>query len=177
MKIFTTLCFLVIGFSLLAQNKVNPIIADFGGIYEIPNAAMKPDATLKYNIIIDVATGSENPKQINDALNNVARLLNLHAVGGVPKENLHIVLAIHGGATFTTLNNEQYQSKFQVDNPNLKLIQALNESGIVELFVCGQSLIGRGVDASKILPQIQLATSMLTTVTTYQLKGYAMLKF
>jgi intracellular sulfur oxidation DsrE/DsrF family protein len=101
----------------------------------------------------------------------------LHAVGGVPKENLHVVLAIHGGATYATLNDKAYHTKYGVDNPNTKLIQALNESGVVDLFVCGQSLIGRGVDSDTLSPFVKVATSMLTTATTYQLKGYAMLKF
>lgn len=171
------LLIIIISIPLIGQNKVNPIIADYGGIFEIPNAEMKPDPNIKYNIVIDVATGSTNPSQLNDGLNNVARLLNLHAVGGVPKENLHVVLAIHGGATYSTLNNDQYQSKYGVDNPNLNILQALNDSGVVDLFICGQSMIARRVDPTKISSFVKPATSMLTTVTTYQLKGYAMLKF
>jgi len=177
MKIFSTFCFLLLSISLIGQDKVNPIIAAYGGIFEIPNAAMKPDPTLKYNIVIDVASGSEDPKQLNDALNNVARLINLHAVGGVPKENLHVVLAIHAGAAFAVLDNEQYEVKYGVSNPNLKLLQALKDSGIVDLFICGQSMIARKIDPTKIFPAVKIATSMLTTVTTYQLNGYAMLKF
>lgn len=177
MKVLITFCLLLFSFVLVAQEKVNPIIKEFGGIFEIPDAIEKPDPTLKYNIVIDVVSPSENPKEINDALNNVARLINLHAVGGVPKENLHVVLAIHGGATFTTLDNEQYQQKYGVDNPNLALLQALSESGVVDLFICGQSLIARKVDATKISPYVKKATSMLTTVTAYQLKGFAVLRF
>jgi intracellular sulfur oxidation DsrE/DsrF family protein len=88
-----------------------------------------------------------------------------------------VVLAIHGGATFTTLDNDQYQQKYGVDNPNLALLQALSESGVVDLFICGQSLIARKVDATKISPYVKKATSMLTTITTYQLKGFAVLRF
>ena len=177
MKTLVTAFLILITTSVFCQQRLNPIIADYGGIYEIPYAEEKPDPALQYNIVIDVATGSENPGQVNDALNNVARLINLHAVGGVPKENIHVVLAIHAGAAFTTLNDKQYQKKYDVPNPNLKLIKALHDSGLVKLFVCGQSLIARGIDPSTISPDIKIATSMLTTVTTYQLKGYAMLKF
>ena len=177
MKTLVTIFTLIIATSAFCQQRMNPIIADYGGIYEIPYAHEKPDPSLSYNIVIDVATGSENPGQLNDALNNVARLLNLHAIGGVPKENLHVVLAIHAGAAYATLNNQEYQKKYGVDNPNLDLIKALNDSGVVKLFVCGQSLIARGIDHEKISTDIKIATSMLTTVTTYQLKGYAMLKF
>ncbi len=177
MKLLITCFLLSISTLLLGQEKVNPIIKEFGGVFDIPNSEMKPDPNLKYNIIIDVASGSENPKVINDALNNVARLVNLHAVGGVPKENLHVVLAIHAGAAFTTLDDEQYQAKYGVENPNLELLKALKESGVVDLFICGQSLIARNIDSKKLSPHVKIATSMLTTATTYQLKGYAMLKF
>lgn len=177
MKIVSTCCLLFVSFMMFGQNKINPIIKDYGGIFDIPDAFEKPDPTLKYNIVIDVASRSENPKQVNDALINVARLLNLHGMGGVPKENLHVVLVIHGGATYTTLNNDPYHQKYGVDNPNLKLIKALSETGVVDLFVCGQSLIGRKVDQTQLSPFVKTATSMLTTVTTYQLRGFAMLKF
>ncbi len=177
MKILIFFFCLMITPSLYAQQRMNPIIANYGGVFEIPFAVEKPDPNLQYNIVIEIASGSENPKQINDALNNVARLLNLHAVGGVPKESLRVVLAIHGGATYAVLNNKEYHLKYGADNPNLKLLQALHDSGVVDLFLCGQSMKARGVDTTEIPSHVKVATSMLTTITTYQLKGYAMLKF
>jgi len=63
-----------------------------------------------------------------------------------------------------------------VNNPNLKLYEELNAAG-VKMFVCGQSLIARKIDRTKMVPEVKIATSMLTTLTTYQLKGYASLKF
>jgi intracellular sulfur oxidation DsrE/DsrF family protein len=104
------------------------------------------------------------------------RLLNLHASGGVPKEKLHVILAIHGGAAYTVMNNEAHRTKYGVDNPNLKLYQELSDAG-VKIYVCGQSLIARNIDRTKMVPQMKVATSMLTVLTTYQLKGYAVLRF
>lgn len=103
-------------------------------------------------------------------------MLNLHVSGGVPKEKLNVILAIHGGAAYTVMNNEAHRAKYGVDNPNLKLYQELSAAG-VRIYVCGQSLIARNIDRDKMVPQIKIATSMLTTLTTYQLKGYAALKF
>ncbi len=156
--------------------RVNPVIKDFGGIFEIPYAIEKPDPALTYNIVIEVERESEQPDTLNWALNNVARLLNLHAVGGVPREKMNVILAIHGGATYTTMNNDAYRSKYKVDNPNLKLYQELQAAG-VKMFVCGQSLIVRQVDKNKMVPEVKISVSMLTVLTTYQLKGYAVLKF
>jgi intracellular sulfur oxidation DsrE/DsrF family protein len=94
----------------------------------------------------------------------------------VPKSKLHVVLAIHGGAAFTVMNNEAYKEKYGVDNPNLGLYQELQQAG-VKMFVCGQSMIARKIDRFKMVPEVKIATSMLTTLTTYQLKEYALLKF
>ncbi len=97
-------------------------------------------------------------------------------MGGIPKEKLQVILAIHGSAAYTVMNNEEYKAKYGVPNPNLKLYQELDQAG-VKMFVCGQSLIARKIDHHKMVPEVKVATSMLTILTTYQLKGYATLKF
>lgn len=158
-----------------AQEKVNPVIKDFGGIYDIEEATVKPDLK-DYHIVIDLVTKKESAEVLSSSMNNVARLINLHAVGGAEPENIHVVLAIHGPMTYTIMKNSAYKEKFGVDNPNIALIQALHKSG-VKLTVCGQSLLGRKVSTNEVMDEVDIATSMLTTVTTYQLKGYAMLKF
>lgn len=159
-----------------AQEKVNPVVTEYGGIYDIPYATVKPDADIVYKIVIDVYSGTDTPTTINPALNNVARMLNLHNVGGVPADKMDVVLAIHGGATYAIASNDTYKEKYNVDNPNIGLVKALKEAG-VRLTVCGQSLIGRGIEKESVLTEVEIATSMLTTVTMHQLKGYAFLKF
>jgi intracellular sulfur oxidation DsrE/DsrF family protein len=172
------LMFVLLGVSItsFSQSRINPVIKSYGGIFDIPYAEEKPDPTLDYKIIIEIATASDKPDSTNWALFNVARLINLHVMGGVPKEKLHVVLAIHGGAAFSVMNNEAYKAKYGVDNPTLKLFKELDQAG-VKMFVCGQSLIARNIDRFKMVPEMKVATSMLTTMTNYQLKGYAALKF
>ena len=176
MKILHSITLLLLTFSGFTQSRVNPVIKNYGGIFEIPYAEEKPDPGLDYNIVIEIVTGSDSPDSINWALSNVARLINLHVMGGVPQEKLKVVLAIHGSAAFTILNNKAYRAKYGVENPNLKLFQELKQGG-VQMFVCGQSLIARKIDRFNMVPEVKIATSMLTTLTTYQLKGYATLKF
>lgn len=176
MKNFALCVFVLTGSLAYAQQMVFPIVKNFGGVFEIPEAVEKPDPSLDYKIVIDLAGGTENPALINDHLNNIARMINLHSVGGVPKEKIKVVVAIHNQATYSILDNESYNQKYKVDNPNLALYKTLREAG-VELYVCGQSLIGRSIDKNKISPDIKIATSMLTVLTTYQLKGYAWFKF
>jgi intracellular sulfur oxidation DsrE/DsrF family protein len=176
MKSLFTALLIVIAATTYSQTRVFPAVQRYGGIFEIPYAVEKPDPTMKYNIVVEVERESEKPDSLSWALNNVARLVNLHVMGGVPKENLDVVIVLHGGATYITMNNDQYQKKYKKDNPNLGLFEELSKAG-VKIFVCGQSLINRKVDRTKMAPEVKIATSMLTTLTTYQLKGYALLKF
>ena len=164
--------------SLLAQlpPRVNPVIKSQGGVYEIPFSIENPDPALKYNIVIEVERESDKPDTINWALNNVARFLNLLSVGGVPAANVNVVLAIHGGASYSAMNNEQYRDRYKVNNPNLTLYQELHKAG-VKMYLCGQSIVNRKIDRSKLVEEVKPALSMLTVVTTYQLKGYAYLRF
>lgn len=176
MKSLLIFTLLAVSVSAFSQSRINPVIKSYGGIFDIPYAEEKPDPTLDYKIIIEIATASDKPDSTNWALYNVARLINLHVMGGVPKEKLHVVLAIHGGAAFSVMNNEAYKAKYGVDNPTLKLFKELDQAG-VKMFVCGQSILARNIDRFKMVPEVKVASSMLTTMTTYQLKGYAALKF
>ncbi len=176
MKVTFSIVLVCVSMNVFAQKRVNPVVKNYGGIFEIPYADEKPDPNLEYNIVIEIEKANATPDSVNWALHNVARLLNLHVMGGVPKSKMNVVLAIHGGAAYTVMNKKAYKAKYGVDNPNLGLYEELEQAG-VKMFVCGQSLIARNIDRYKMVPEVRIATSMLTILTTYQLKGYAVLKF
>lgn len=176
MKRFFTILFCAVATMGICQKRIFPAVENYGGIFEIPYAVEKPDPTLDYKIVIEVERESEHPDSLSWAINNVARLVNLHVMGGVPKEKLDVVMVIHGGATYNVMENTAYMKKYKTNNPNLRLFKELSDAG-VKILVCGQSLINRKVDRNKMVPEVKVATSMLTTLTTYQLKGYALLKF
>lgn len=176
MKTLFTVAFLSLFALGYSQNIVNPIIKGYGGVYDLPDADQKIDPTLVYNIVVDVGKASDKPEDMNRSLDNVARLLNLHAMAGVPKDKMHVVVVLHGGAAFTVKNNEEYRKQYSVDNPNVELYKELIDAG-VEIVVCGQTVVVRKIDKNKMVPSIQIASSMITTMTTYQLKGYAVLIF
>lgn len=174
--LFTTFLLIMIHFDSYAQSKHNPLVSEYGGIYEIPEASKRPDPSLKYHLVIDVKGGAEDPVEMNRSLINIARALNLHVLGGVPKENIKVVAVIHAEATPVVLSNEAYQQNFDVNNPNDGLIYALKEAG-VEIYVCGQSLIARKFTGKPLHPSIVVSISALTVLTEYQLKGYALMSF
>lgn len=174
----TILALLFVNFLLIvnAQTKVNPVIKNFGTVSEVPFAVAFPDPSLDYKIVVEVPNNNEKPEIIHEFFEKVAALVNLHALGGVKKDKLHIVMVIHSAAAQFVTNNEAYQKKFMVNNPNLPLFTALNESG-VKIFVCGQSVFKRNIDPATIAPEVKVALSAMTTLTTYQLKGYSLIKF
>jgi intracellular sulfur oxidation DsrE/DsrF family protein len=180
MKIFRRLA--VLGFILSlsiqvqAQTPQYPVVKGFGGIYEIPEATERPDPSLEYKIIVDLTSGAEDNKQISRWVDNVARMMNLHGLAGVPKEKIKVKVIIHGGAIFTLLNDDNYTKKFEVKNPNLEVFEALKESG-ADIYVCGQSLIARNLTPKDLWPGVTIAHSALTTITTYVPQGYVLLKF
>jgi intracellular sulfur oxidation DsrE/DsrF family protein len=159
-----------------AQTSQFPIVKGFGGIYEIKEAVEMPDPSLEYKIMVDLSTGADSPEEISRWVDNIARLMNLHGLAGVPKDRLHIKVVVHGGAIFTLLADEKHQERSKVDNPNLKVYEALKASG-AEIFVCGQSMVARNLDVKDLWQGVKIAHSALTTITTYVPQGYTMLKF
>ncbi len=172
----STLMLFILGIQAQQDHIVNPFIQEFGGIYPLHEAVVKPDPDLRYKIVIDVVSGNDVPNQINGALNNVARLMNLHVIGGVPQDSLDIVLAVHGKATSAILEREAYEATFGCQNPNLPLVDALIAAGVT-ITVCGQSLKHEGILPHQVHSKVAIATSMLTTVTMHQQMGYHLLRF
>lgn len=166
---------LMLSSSLAAQEAKFPIVKGFGGIYEIVDA-VNPDPSLEYNIVIDLKTLQRDKESLNPGLNNVARMMNLHGLGGVKSENLSVAVIIHGGATDVVLDNDAYQQRYELDNPNLELIAALKSAG-AEIYVCGQSLLSRKYARESVNPEIKVGLSMLTTFTTYMHNGFVPLVF
>lgn len=107
---------------------------------------VKMDPTAEHNIVFDFfihnkvnGKGSKlDSASINMGLNDIARIYNLHIAGGVPKEKVHFVAAVHAMAESSFLTNEAYQKKYKMNNPNLPLIEQLSNAG-VQFLLCSQS--------------------------------------
>ena len=177
MKKFNLLLFIIFSFSILhAQTKVNPIIKSCGTVFEIPTADHKPDPKLKYNLLVELTENGSKTDSLNEYIEALATLINLHAAEGVPKENIKMAVVLRKMATYAVFGNEMYKEKFKCDNPNLALLKELSDFG-VEFYVCGQTMLKRNIDPKKLVPGTKIASAGLTTLTTYQLKGYTLVKF
>lgn len=149
-----------------------PIIAGFGGVVVVPNAAEKPRPGAK--IVFDV-TADAKPSDVNKGFDRAARLLNLYGAAGLKASDVKIVVVLHGEATKSALSDEFYQPRFGVErNPNLPLIRELQKAG-VEIFVCGQALNYKGFPESAVAKDIPIADAALTVTVNRQQDGYGYL--
>lgn len=152
------------------------IIPQFGNTYDIQNPDFKTDTSASFKVVFDVSKAPEDPSQLNPYLNTIARFLNMHYNAGVPIENLQVRTAIHGPASYGLLENKFYKEKFGVDNPNLKLLKALDEAG-VELILCGQTAEARNINSARRLKLIDIALSAMTILSQSQMDGFALIAF
>ena len=159
-----------------AQTKVNPVVKSYGTVFQLPDADHKPDPSIKYKILVELTENASKPDSLNEYIEALATLVNLHAAEGVPKENIQMAVVLRKMATYAVFDNELYKEKFKCDNPNLQLLKELMEAG-VEFYVCGQTMQKRNIDTKKLVAGTKVASAGLTAITTYQLKGYTMIKF
>lgn len=180
MKKYISLCFavlyLTISYSQENKTTKGPVIKDFGQVYKIKNPDLLLDKNKKYKVIFDVYTDGKSNKKQNASINTVARFLNMHAQNNIKTQNLDIVLVLHGAATKNALSDKAFQREFKIDNPNTKLIKALNKAE-VKIYVCGQSFAHKGYERSDLSKNIALSLSALTALVYYQTEGYQLITF
>lgn len=160
-----------------AQEKNSgPIIPNFGKVFSIENPDFKTDTSLVFKAVFDVMQSPEKKESISPSIETAARFLNMHAQAGVPAENLYIALVVHNLATKDVINNEAYQKRFGIDNPNSELIKDLLAAG-GQVIVCGQSIHSRGFLKEELLPGVQVALSAMTALLQLQNDNYKLIKF
>lgn len=151
-----------------------PTIAGFGKMHYLADSAFKPDVSKQYHIVFGLTAHAEAPNLVNQALDRVARTVNLYVAAGVPLRHLHIVAVAYAQATPLVLNNQAYKNKYGTDNPNLALIARLKKAGVT-ISVCGQAIAEQHFDYKDIDPDVTLSLSALTTITSLQQQGYALM--
>ena len=149
---------------------INPVIPDFGASVSLPAAAIQPDKNTEYKVVFNLIGEGPNEK-INPSLERVARAVNIFASAGVPLSHLHFVAVIHGPATQSVLDNDHYKEKFNVDNPNVKLIAELKSAG-VKVVVCGQALAAKKFSQEWVNHDVEITLSAISTVIILEQQGY-----
>ncbi len=155
-----------------AQTPTAPLIAGYGRTAPVEHAGVRPDPSLDYKVVVNV-TEAGGPDRPPMGLEKAARLANLLAESGVPADRRHIVVIISGPATAAVLTEAAMKARGKGTNPSADLISKLNAAG-VGVHVCGQALAGAKIARSEVLPEVQVDLSALTTLSTLQLQGYAL---
>ena len=73
-----------------------PVIADYGPVADVPDAAPIPPGT-HFKVIFDVSEAAADGS-VNAGIESAARFLNMHARAGIPPENISIAIVVRGGA-------------------------------------------------------------------------------
>lgn len=153
-----------------------PVIEDFGPVYDVadPDFTAPRDQVLR--VVFEVSQASSEPDRVNPRLETLARYLNLHARAGVPRENMKLALVVHGPASWEMVSDPTYRSRFDTDNPNLPLLEALSDFG-VEVLLCGQSQHSRGITRDQLASPVSQALSAMTALVDLQSRGYQLIAF
>jgi intracellular sulfur oxidation DsrE/DsrF family protein len=153
-----------------APEKQFPIIAGYGGVVPLSEAAQQPRPNSR--IVVDLTAAGE-PDKLLPAIEKVARYVNLYAGNETATPSAQIAVVLHGDATLAALNADAYRVRFGTENnPNLDCLHRLHEAG-VELYVCGQSLIAKGARPEDTAVFVDVALSAVTSLVNLQADGYA----
>lgn len=148
----------------------HPAIAKYGKVVRLLKATQQPRDSSK--IVVDV-TKAGKPGELNPAIEKAARFVNIYRGAGDKPASVKIVLVVHGDATLSVLAKSAYIERFKTnDNPNLDCLEQLRKTG-VEVYVCGQSLIGKGAAPTDVSEYASVAVSALTSLVNLQADGYA----
>lgn len=166
--------------SYVASEGTLPLIKStkYAGVVPVENVDEFADMDMKYNLLMDLATGmndSASANEINEGLAEVARAINTHIAAGVPKENLEVVVVVHGSVLKAFYNNEVFKEKYSMDNPNIPIFEELLALP-VKFIACGQSIGIQKMTKDELVPWLKITISAQIPISTYQLKGFVLKK-
>lgn len=121
---------------------------------------------------VSAATPDSARGSFNSGLLEAMRILNLHAAAGVPKDKMDVVVVFHGPGAMSFLNDDIYNQRFKMKNPNLVLIKQLQDNG-VKFVVCGQTAAFRNFTEASYAPGTLKAYSARTAISDLTQRGYA----
>ncbi len=155
--------------------KAGPVFEDFGPTAPVEQSEPVPSDS-QFHIAFDVATAAE-PDKINRTIESAARFINMHVAAGVPEENIHLAIVVHGGAAFDLTNQEFFAAhKDGRTNASAAAIAQLQDHG-VQFYLCGQSAAAHGIGNTDLLPGVKMSLSAMTAHALLQQQGYTINPF
>jgi len=149
-------------------------IPKFGRIAEVEIEFPIAEGT-EFHVVFDLADGTE-PGEVNRGLESLARFINMHVEAGIPEDDIHLAVVVHGSATHDLTTDDHYEPLKDATNANAALVEALLAHG-VRLYVCGQSAAYNDVSNEDLLPGVVMALSAMTAHGQLQQEGYTLNPF
>jgi intracellular sulfur oxidation DsrE/DsrF family protein len=152
-----------------------PVFTDYGEYTPVEFDMPIPEGT-EFHIAFDVTDGTE-PGQINRSINTPARFINMHVNAGVPLENIHLAVVVHGKGGVDLLSDAAYAKRHPgMTNANRPLVETLLQHN-VRFIICGQSAAGLGISRDELIPGVEFALSAITAHALLQQQGYTLNPF
>jgi intracellular sulfur oxidation DsrE/DsrF family protein len=158
------------------QPTYGPVLEDFGPVYFMGEVDFDTPLDGDFKALFDISAAADENDARSAAIETAARFLNMHAQAGVPRERLGAAIVLHGGAARYALSHAAYNRRYEVDNPNLALIEALRAAG-AHIVICGQTFAARGYQRDELAEPIELALSAMTAIKVLQDEGYQIVSF
>jgi len=160
------------------KDMVYPVMKShpFMGVLPVLDPALQFDPKQRHKVAIDLTMPYQDSSKASFGITEIGRTFNLHVVNGAPKENIEMVVIVHGPAIRTFLTDELYSKRNGIANPNIPILQELSRNG-VKFYVCGQSLAILKMKRESFIPELQVSLSAKTAITEFQAKGYSFLYF
>jgi intracellular sulfur oxidation DsrE/DsrF family protein len=137
----------------------------------VPNPGFPVPKDAVYKADWDINKGTENPADVDPVFKDVATFLVMADEAGIPRKNVKLAMVVHGNSAKNLLQNDAYKAITGVDNPNIPLLQALNDAG-VQIIICGQSIPNRKLPGDKLLPFVKVSLSATFAHVTLHSQGY-----
>lgn len=137
----------------------------------VPHPSFPVPRDAVYKADWDINKGTEKPTDIDPGFKDVATFLVMADYAGIPRKNVKLAMVVHGNSARNLLQNDAYKAMTGADNPNIPLLQALNDAG-VQIIICGQSIPNRKLPGDKLLPFVKVSLSATFAHVTLHSQGY-----
>ena len=137
----------------------------------VPGMDFLGDETATYRFAWALRAAADSAHHITPAFRGPARVLNALGDDGVSPERVHLAIVAQGPAAMAMLDDEAYRRLHGIDNPNLPLLEELRDHGVL-LVVCGQTMVGRGMERADFPDWVQVSRAATVARATLAAQGY-----
>ena len=149
-----------------------PVFTAFGDIATVESDLPISEGTV-FRVLFNVSQKA-TPGEVSRAIDSAARFINMHVEAGVPLEDIHVAIVVHGPASFDLVDQALYAERNEgASNGSAQMVAELTAHG-VDIWLCGQSAVAYGISNSDLLPGVKMALSAMTASALLQQQGYTL---